>query len=174
MLERKGDLTAISDFARRRARFSFLDEIQSLAASPSKRFVSPAMEDFRVDSGHRPGTGRANSSLSFESFHAHRRDGRAAGLITAPLRSRFGIVHRLDFYEPEDLLIILHRSARILSIEMGRRRRRKKLRVAAVEHTAHRGTRFVAARGRATSRRFAPAGRITRRRRAGRLFPCSA
>src|SRR6202007_2809390 len=36
----------------------------------------------------------------------------------APLRSRFGIVHRLDFYEPEDLLIILHRSAKILSIEM--------------------------------------------------------
>src|SRR2546429_8739841 len=38
--------------------------------------------------------------------------------ITAPLRSRFGIVHRLDFYEPEDLLIIIHRSAKILNIEM--------------------------------------------------------
>jgi holliday junction DNA helicase RuvB len=41
-----------------------------------------------------------------------------AGLITAPLRSRFGIVHRLDFYEPADLLIILHRSAKILNIQM--------------------------------------------------------
>src|SRR6266576_1564354 len=48
----------------------------------------PAMEDFRVD------------------------------LIIAPLRSRFGIVHRLDFYEPADLLIIIHRSARILNIQM--------------------------------------------------------
>src|SRR5204863_3199974 len=41
-----------------------------------------------------------------------------AGLITAPLRSRFGIVHRLDFYEPADLLIIIHRSAKILNIQM--------------------------------------------------------
>jgi Holliday junction DNA helicase RuvB len=39
-------------------------------------------------------------------------------LITAPLRSRFGIVHRLDFYEPADLLIIIHRSAKILNIQM--------------------------------------------------------
>ena len=39
-----------------------------------------------------------------------------AGLITAPLRSRFGIVHRLDFYTPEDLVEILRRSAKILNI----------------------------------------------------------
>src|SRR6267378_4250769 len=38
--------------------------------------------------------------------------------ITASLRSRFGIVHRLDFYEPADLLIIIHRSAKILNIQM--------------------------------------------------------
>src|SRR5258708_6044780 len=40
------------------------------------------------------------------------------GLITAPLRSRFGFVPRLDFYEPEDWLIIFNRSAKILNIEM--------------------------------------------------------
>jgi Holliday junction DNA helicase RuvB len=41
-----------------------------------------------------------------------------AGLITAPLRSRFGIVHRLEFYQPEDLVEILRRSAHILSIPL--------------------------------------------------------
>jgi len=43
---------------------------------------------------------------------------RNLGMIFAPLRSRFGIVHRLDFYEPADLLIIIRRSAKILNIEM--------------------------------------------------------
>jgi Holliday junction DNA helicase RuvB len=41
-----------------------------------------------------------------------------AGLITAPLRSRFGIVHRLDFYAPEDLVVIVRRSANILGIKI--------------------------------------------------------
>ncbi len=41
-----------------------------------------------------------------------------AGLIMAPLRSRFGIVHRLEFYSPEDLLKIVQRSAKILGIAM--------------------------------------------------------
>jgi len=75
------------------------------------------MEDFRVDLviGQGPGARIHPFHLSqFTLIGATTR----AGLITAPLRSRFGIVHRLDFYEPEDLLIILHRSAKILNIQM--------------------------------------------------------
>lgn len=81
-----------------------------------------------------------------------------AGLITAPLRSRFGIVHRLDFYTPEDLLIILHRSAKILQIEMDE---------GGAEEIARRcrGTPRIANRLLRRSRDFAEvraAGRITR------------
>src|SRR5213076_1526180 len=77
----------------------------------------PAMEDFRVDLiiGQGPGARIHPFPLGhFTLIGATTR----AGLITAPLRSRFGIVHRLDFYGPEDLRIIIHRSAKILNIEM--------------------------------------------------------
>src|SRR5437667_11199617 len=73
------------------------------------------MEDFRVDLiiGQGPGARIHPFPLGhFTLIGATTR----AGLITAPLRSRFGIVHRLDFYEPGDLLEIVHRSAKILSI----------------------------------------------------------
>src|SRR2546430_15910261 len=75
------------------------------------------MEDFRVDLVIGQGPGARIHPFHLNHFTLIGATTRA-GLITAPLRSRFGIVHRLDFYEPEDLLIILHRSARILSIEM--------------------------------------------------------
>src|SRR6266480_3988379 len=99
LLERKGDLTAI------------------LTALEKKEVLYPAMEDFRVDLiiGQGPGARIHPFPLGhFTLIGATTR----AGLITAPLRSRFGIVHRLDFYEPEDLLIIIHRSAKIMNIEM--------------------------------------------------------
>src|SRR3989454_5622962 len=73
------------------------------------------MEDFRVDLiiGQGPGAQIHPFPLShFTLVGATTR----AGLITAPLRSRFGIVHRLDFYEPADLLIIIHRSAKIQAV----------------------------------------------------------
>src|SRR6266850_509492 len=80
LLERKGDLTAI-------------------LASLQK------MEDFRVDLIIGQGPGAQIHPLPLRHFTLIGATTRA-GLITAPLRSRFGIVHRLDFYEPEDLLII--------------------------------------------------------------------
>src|SRR6266702_4347937 len=81
-----------------------------------------------------------------------------AGLITAPLRSRFGIVHRLDFYEPADLLIIIRRSAKILNIQMDE---------GGAEEIARRcrGTPRIANRLLRRSRDFAEvraAGRLTR------------
>ena len=115
LLERKGDLTAILTSLEAREVF-FLDEIHRLQPAVEE-VLYPAMEDFRVDLiiGQGPGARIHPFPLShFTLVGATTR----AGLITAPLRSRFGIVHRLDFYEPEDLLIILHRSAKILNIQM--------------------------------------------------------
>src|SRR5579863_3723194 len=115
LLERKGDLTAILTSLEAKEVF-FLDEIHRLQPAVEE-VLYPAMEDFRVDLiiGQGPGARIHPFPLGhFTLIGATTR----AGLITAPLRSRFGIVHRLDFYEPEDLLIILHRSAKILAIEM--------------------------------------------------------
>src|SRR6516164_6109237 len=115
LLERKGDLTAILTSLEAREVF-FLDEIHRLQAAVEE-VLYPAMEDFRVDLiiGQGPGARIHPFPLShFTLIGATTR----AGLITAPLRSRFGIVHRLDFYEPEDLLVIIHRPAKILNIEM--------------------------------------------------------
>jgi holliday junction DNA helicase RuvB len=115
LLERKGDLTAILTSLEGKEVF-FLDEIHRLQPAVEE-ILYPAMEDFRVDLiiGQGPGARIHPFPLGhFTLIGATTR----AGLITAPLRSRFGIVHRLDFYEPEDLLIIIHRSAKILNIQM--------------------------------------------------------
>ena len=115
LLERKGDLTAILTSLEAKEVF-FLDEIHRLQPAVEE-VLYPAMEDFRVDLiiGQGPGARIHPFPLShFTLIGATTR----AGLITAPLRSRFGIVHRLDFYEPEDLLIILNRSAKILNIQL--------------------------------------------------------
>ncbi len=82
-----------------------------------KEVLYPAMEDFRVDLVIGQGPGARIHPFHLNHFTLIGATTRA-GLITAPLRSRFGIVHRLDFYEPEDLLIIINRSAKILNIQM--------------------------------------------------------
>jgi holliday junction DNA helicase RuvB len=115
LLERKGDLTAILTSLDAHEVF-FLDEIHRLQAAVEE-VLYPAMEDFRVDLVVGQGPGARIHPYHLNHFTLVGATTRA-GLITAPLRSRFGIVHRLDFYEPEDLLIILHRSAGILNIQM--------------------------------------------------------
>src|SRR5438445_1997944 len=155
LLERKGDLTAILTSLEMREVF-FLDEIHRLQPAVEE-VLYPAMEDFRVDLiiGQGPGARIHPFHLShFTLVGATTR----AGLITAPLRSRFGIVHRLDFYEPGDLLEIVRRSAKILSIM---------LEECGAEEIARRcrGTPRVANRLLRRARDFAEvraAGRITR------------
>jgi Holliday junction DNA helicase RuvB len=113
LLERKGDLTAVLTALEPRELF-FLDEIHRLMPAVEE-VLYPAMEDYRIDLiiGQGPGARIHPFPLSkFTLVGATTR----AGLITAPLRSRFGIVHRLDFYTPEDLAVIVHRSAKILNI----------------------------------------------------------
>jgi Holliday junction DNA helicase RuvB len=115
LLERKGDLTAVLTALEPRELF-FLDEIHRLMPAVEE-VLYPAMEDYRIDLiiGQGPGARIHPFPLSkFTLVGATTR----AGLITAPLRSRFGIVHRLDFYTPEDLAVIVHRSAKILNISI--------------------------------------------------------
>src|SRR6201993_99075 len=115
LLERKGDLTAILTSLEAKEVF-FLDEIHRLQPAVEE-VLYPAMEDFRVDLVIGQGPGARIHPFHLNHFTLVGATTRA-GLITAPLRSRFGIVHRLDFYEPEDLLIIINRSAKILNIQM--------------------------------------------------------
>ena len=155
LLDRKGDLTAILTSLEGKEVF-FLDEIHRLQPAVEE-VLYPAMEDFRVDVIIGQGPGARVHPLSLGHFTLIGATTRA-GLITAPLRSRFGIVHRLDFYEPEDLLVILNRSAKILNIEMDE---------GGAEEIARRcrGTPRVANRLLRRARDFAEvraAGRITR------------
>ena len=113
LLERKGDLTALLTGLDTHD-FLFLDEIHRLMPA-LEEILYPAMEDFRVDLmiGQGPGARLHNMSLNrFTLVGATTR----AGLLMAPLRTRFGIVHRLDFYGPEDMLRIVLRTAKILGI----------------------------------------------------------
>src|ERR1700745_1289391 len=115
LLERKGDLTAILTSLEKKEVF-FLDEIHRLQPAVEE-VLYPAMEDFRVDLiiGQGPGARIHPFPLSHFTLVGATTP---PGLLPRPRRSRFAIVHRLDFYEPEDLLIIIHRSAKILNIEM--------------------------------------------------------
>jgi holliday junction DNA helicase RuvB len=117
LLEKKGDLTAVLTSLDARD-FFFLDEIHRLQAA-LEEILYPAMEDFRIDLiiGQGPGARVHPYQLNrFTLIGATTR----AGLIMAPLRSRFGIVHRLEFYSPEDLQRIVDRSAKILGITIDR------------------------------------------------------
>ena len=113
LLERKGDLTAVLSSIEPREIF-FLDEIHRLLPA-IEEILYPAMEDYRMDLIIGQGPGARIHPYRLNKFTLVGATTRA-GLLTAPLRSRFGIVHRLDFYTPEDLCIIIRRSARILNI----------------------------------------------------------
>ena len=82
-----------------------------------EEILYPAMEDYRIDLVIGQGPGARIHPFNLNHFTLVGATTRA-GLITAPLRSRFGIVHRLEYYRPEDLVEILRRSAQILSIAL--------------------------------------------------------
>jgi len=113
LLERKGDLTAVLT-ALEPGEVLFLDEIHRLMPE-IEEILYPAMEDFQIDLVIGQGPGARIHPYRLNRFTLVGATTRA-GLLTAPLRSRFGIVHRLDFYTPEDLVQIILRSAKILEI----------------------------------------------------------
>src|SRR5690349_3106268 len=113
MLDKKGDLTAVLTSLEEQEIF-FLDEIHRMQPA-LEEILYPAMEDFRIDLIVGQGAGASIHAFTLKPFTLVGATTRA-GLIMAPLRSRFGIIHRLDFCTPEDLKKIITRSAKILDV----------------------------------------------------------
>jgi len=115
VLERPGDLAAILTSLQPRE-VLFIDEVHRM--SPIiEEILYPAMEDFELDIMIGQGPGARSVKVPVQPFTLIGATTRA-GLLTAPLRARFGIVHRLDFYQEDDLVEIATRSARILGVEI--------------------------------------------------------
>jgi Holliday junction DNA helicase RuvB len=92
----------------------FVDEIHRLDAKVEE-ILYPALEDYSLDLMIGSGPGARSMKVPLKPFTLVAATTRA-GLLTAPLRGRFGIVHRLDFYTEDDLDVIVTRSARILGV----------------------------------------------------------
>ncbi len=92
----------------------FIDEIHRLSA-PVEEGLYPAIEDFRVDVMTGDGPYAESITMDIKPFTLIGATTRA-GLLTKPLRERFGVTIRLDFYPPEDLQKIIERSARLLGM----------------------------------------------------------
>jgi Holliday junction DNA helicase RuvB len=115
VLERPGDLAAILTNLQARD-VLFIDEIHRM--NPTiEEILYPAMEDFELDIMIGQGPGARSVKVPLQPFTLIGATTRA-GLLTSPLRARFGIVHRLDFYGEADLVTIVKRSARILGVEI--------------------------------------------------------
>ena len=114
VIEKAGDLAALLTNLQPHD-VLFVDEIHRL--SPAiEEVLYPAMEDFQLDIMIGEGPAARSIKLDLPPFTLIGATTRA-GLLTAPLRDRFGIVQRLEFYTPEELARIVRRSARILSID---------------------------------------------------------
>jgi len=92
----------------------FIDEIHRVPASVEE-FIYPAMEDFRIDVTIDKGISARTVQVRCKPFTLIGATTRA-GLLTSPLRSRFGIVHHLKYYTCEELLAILRRSCQLLNL----------------------------------------------------------
>jgi Holliday junction DNA helicase RuvB len=115
VLERAGDLVAILSNVEA-GEVLFIDEIHRLGPTVEE-ILYPALEDYTVDVVIGQGPAARIYRLPLKRFTLVGATTRA-GLISAPLRARFGIVHRLDFYPPADLQQIVERSARLLAIDI--------------------------------------------------------
>ncbi len=112
-LERKGDVAAFLTALEPRAVF-FVDEIHRLPRALEETFY-PAMEDGCLPITIGQGAGASVVTIPLPPFTLIGATTRT-GLITTPLRDRFGIQHRLEHYGPEDLATIVRRSARLLEV----------------------------------------------------------
>ena len=115
VLEKAGDLAALLTNLDE-GDVLFIDEIHRL--SPViEEILYPAMEDYQLDIVIGEGPGARSIKLDLPAFTLVAATTRA-GLLTAPLRDRFGIVQRLEFYNVADLGTIVNRSARLLNVPM--------------------------------------------------------
>jgi holliday junction DNA helicase RuvB len=114
-LERKGDLAAILTSLEARD-VLFVDEIHRLNPAVEE-ILYPALEDFRLDIVVGQGPAARTLTLDLPPFTLVGATTRT-GLITTPLRDRFGMTFRLGYYQPGELATIVHRSAGILGVEI--------------------------------------------------------
>lgn len=114
-LERKGDIAAFLTALEPRAVF-FVDEIHRLPRALEETFY-PAMEDRTLPITVGQGAGARVVTLDLPPFTLIGATTRS-GLLTTPLRDRFGIQHRLEHYEPAELARIVRRSARLLEVSI--------------------------------------------------------
>src|ERR1039458_7149148 len=115
LLQIKGDLTAIITNMQDK-QVLFIDEIHRLQPVLEELLYS-ALEDYKLDIIIGQGPSARTHTLEVKPFTFVGATTRA-GLISSPLRSRFGIVLRLEFYTPTDLKVIVERSAEILGVEV--------------------------------------------------------
>ena len=114
VLEKPGDLVGILTNLREKD-ILFIDEIHRLRPV-IEEFLYPAMEDYRIDIRLSEGPRAQTVTLPVEQFTLIGATTRF-GLLTPPMRARFGIVQRLNYYAPDELGIIVTRSAEILQVE---------------------------------------------------------
>jgi len=113
-IERPGDLVAILTQLQK-DEILFIDEVHRLSRVVEE-VLYPAMEDFFVSWVVDKGLKARSMNLSIKPFTLVGATTRY-GMVSSPLRDRFGFVHRLDFYDEEDMQTIVQRSARILEIQ---------------------------------------------------------
>ncbi|WP_462325361.1 Holliday junction branch migration DNA helicase RuvB [Desulfoplanes sp.] len=117
VLERSGDLAAIVTNLKKND-LLFIDEIHRMPANVEE-ILYPGMEDFKLDLIIGQGPGARTVKIDLEPFTLVGATTRI-GLLTSPLRDRFGVICRLEFYEPEDLADIVSRAASIFGISITR------------------------------------------------------
>jgi Holliday junction DNA helicase RuvB len=117
VIERPGDLAALVSNLQPRD-VLFIDEVHRMSPTIEETLY-PAMEDYHLDIVIGEGPGARAIKLAVEPFTLIGATTRT-GLLTSPLRARFGIVLRLDYYTEHDILEIVLRSARILGVEIER------------------------------------------------------
>lgn len=115
VLERSGDLAAILTNLGRHD-ILFVDEIHRMPIAVEE-VLYPAMEDFKLDLVIGQGPAARTVKIDLEPFTLVGATTRM-GLISSPLRDRFGIVARLEYYSPADLARVVRRTARILGVEV--------------------------------------------------------
>jgi Holliday junction DNA helicase RuvB len=113
VIEKPGDLAGILTSLQEHE-VLFIDEIHRMAPA-IEEILYPAMEDYELDIVIGQGPGARSVKVSLQRFTLIGATTRA-GLLTSPLRARFGLVHRLDFYTKADIEEIVRRSSRILDV----------------------------------------------------------
>ena len=115
VIEKPGDLAGMLTDLQQHA-VLFIDEIHRMPAT-IEEILYPAMEDYELDIVIGQGPSARSVKVPLQRFTLVGATTRA-GLLTSPLRARFGIVHRLDFYTDSDIEEIVRRSARILGVQI--------------------------------------------------------